>query len=231
MARSVTEVREAQRLRFRVFAEEMGARVANGEVGIDGDALDAYCEHLLVRDSRSGDVVGTYRMLDWDHARRAGGFYAQSEFDLTRVRRFLPRVLEVGRACVHPAYRRGAVITMLWGGILRQVRMGRHSAVMGCASIPAADANLAVSICRQLLQDHLGPAGFRVTPYRPFLLEGRNDGGDVPIPSLIKGYLRLGAFVCGAPAWDPDFGTADLLLWLPADRISDRYVNRLLRAA
>ena len=115
LAESRWEVLEAQRLRFKVFAEEMGARLPNAQFGLDRDMYDPYCEHLLVREDRTGEVVGTCRILTSHQARRIGGFYAEEEFDLTRFQHQRERLLEVGRACVHPDHRSGATIALLKG--------------------------------------------------------------------------------------------------------------------
>ncbi len=110
-ARSAIEVLEAQRLRYRVFAEEMGARVPGAAQGLDCDMYDAHCEHLLVRDTDNGEVVGTYRLLPGLKARELGSFYADGEFDLTRLKHLRDATVEIGRSCVHPDYRRGATIS------------------------------------------------------------------------------------------------------------------------
>jgi putative hemolysin len=137
----------------------------------------------------------------------------------------------VGRACVDSRYRHGGVITLLWSALLRYITERGYAYVIGCASVSTnAGAAVAASICRQLLA-HQGPEEWRVFPYRAFVLEGWPEVDDAEIPSLIKAYLRLGAVVCGAPAWDAEFKTADLLVLLPVASVSQRYVNRLLRAA
>jgi len=231
-AASEDEVREAQRLRYEVFAREMGARVPGQELGLDCDVFDRHCDHLLVRDGETHQVVGTYRLMDDTQAQTAGSFYSATEFDLTRLHRLLPRTVEIGRACVHPDYRRGGVITLLWAALLRHILRCRYEYVIGCASVPAgADGHAAASICRILLRDHLGPLKWRVAPRRAFVLEGWDDVPGVAIPTLIRGYLRLGAFVCGEPAWDGEFKSADVLLLLPVAHMNARYVDRLSRAA
>jgi len=229
LAASAAEVRAAQRLRYRVFAEELGARLPDAGEEVDRDRFDQFCDHLLVRD---GDrVVGTYRMLPPDRRRRAGGWYCAAEFEVAQLEPIAGDTVEIGRACVDPAYRTGRVISLLWAGLWRYVLM-RGRFVIGCASIGTTDGgHVAASICRRLLRDHLAPPEWRVAPHRAFVLEGWRDVPDAPLPPLIKGYLRLGASVCGAPAWDRDFDTADLLMILPVARTKQRYVDRLLRAA
>ena len=224
--------RAAQRLRYEVFALEMGARLASADRGLDVDRWDDFCDHLLVCERGSGRVVGTYRMLPPARAAAAGGWYCAGEFD---VRRLLPerhRIVEVGRACVDPAYRTGLVIALLWGGLMRYLHERDGAFAIGCASLGTEDGgHVAASICRRMLRDHLAPAGWHVTPRQAFVLEGWADVAEPTLPPLLKGYLRLGADVCGAPAWDPDFRSADLLIRLDVGRANPRYVDRLLRAA
>jgi putative hemolysin len=85
-AKHQDEVREAQRLRFDIFGTEMGARLSSKVPGHDIDLFDDYCEHLLVRETVSGQVIGTYRVLTPEQAKRAGSTYSDTEFDLTRLR-------------------------------------------------------------------------------------------------------------------------------------------------
>lgn len=113
LATSAEEIMEAQRLRYQVFAEEMGAQI-KGQQGLDVDGFDAFCDHLLVRDDATQQVVGTYRILNPMQAMLAGGYYSAGEFDLSRLAPLADRTVEVGRACVHADYRSGGTITMLW---------------------------------------------------------------------------------------------------------------------
>ncbi|MCW5605598.1 MAG: GNAT family N-acetyltransferase [Burkholderiales bacterium] len=228
-ARNIQEVREAQRLRYKVFAEEMGSRVPGREQGIDCDIFDAYCEHLLVRDTGTGEVVGTYRILDGAQARRTGGFYSDGEFDLTRIDHLRDATVELGRSCVHPDYRNGTTIALLWSGIGDYLRRYRYQYLMGCASVSMADGgSYAASVYEKLRQSCLSPIEYRVFPRRELPLETLSSIPGVPLPPLIKGYVRAGSYVCGAPAWDADFNTADLLLLLPVSRMSARYARHFI---
>lgn len=230
LASDLHEVREAQRLRYQVFAEEMGARVPGREQGIDCDIYDAYCEHLLVRDVESSRVVGTYRILSGVQARRLGGFYSDEEFDLTRLGRLRDLTVEVGRSCVHADYRNGATIALLWSGIGAYMLRNNYQFLIGCASISLSDGGRAAAgVYRRLNEECLSPIEYRVFPRCELPLESPVDGAGSPLPPLIKGYARLGAFVCGAPAWDPDFNTADLLMLLPLARINPRYARHFLK--
>ncbi len=222
-AHSLAQVREAQKLRHAVFAQEMGARLPTVVPGHDIDRFDEYCEHLLVRDNASGQVIGTYRLLTPAQAQRAGGTYSDGEFDLTPLDVLRPRMVELGRSCVHPAHRNGAVILALWGALARFMVTNRLDTMVGSASIPAgcvADALVVAGIWNRVRQSSLGPAGLQVAPRLPFLLPAGPSAGtlDMPPPPLIKAYLRLGAVVLGPPAWDPVFRTADLPLLM---RVAD----------
>jgi putative hemolysin len=228
LARNGDEVRAAQRLRYRVFAEEMGARL-DGPTGLDADAFDDRCDHLLLWDRSTANVVGTARLLP---AARAGahGFYSASEFALGRLVE-LPGVLEVGRACVDARRRTGAALAILLAGIAAYVRAGGHQHAIGCASVPVGSSlGPAARLCARVLRDHASPPALRVIPHHPFKVFA-GGGEEAPPPTLLRAYLRMGAYVCGEPAWDDDFGTADLLVLLPVERLVQRYAQRLLRAA
>ncbi len=157
LARNQSEILDAQRLRYRVFAGEMGANLPSRTPGVDHDIYDPYCEHLVVRDKASGDVVGTYRILSPENARQVG-YYSENEFDLTRLQHLRPRLVEIGRSCVHPDYRTGATITLLWSGLAQFMTERGYDYLMGCASISMADGgHAAASLYNRLAVEHLGP--------------------------------------------------------------------------
>lgn len=229
LAKSAFEVREAQRLRYQVFAEECGAHLESATEGIDEDEFDSLCEHLIVRDRETDRVVGTYRILTSWKAKELGRFYSESEFDLTRLRWLVPRVVEVGRSCIHPNYRRGGVITLLWAGLARFMLTGGYEYLMGCASISLADGgSSATETYLSLRGAHLSPAYWRVVPHHPFPIPPGVVAGKPILPPLIKGYVRLGAYICGEPAWDQQFNTADLFMLLPMSRMDERYARHFM---
>ncbi|MEX8507623.1 MAG: GNAT family N-acetyltransferase, partial [Leptothrix ochracea] len=214
-AKHQDEVREAQRLRYAVFAGEMGARLTTPVENHDIDFFDDYCEHLLVRDVASQEVIGTYRLLTPAQARRVGGTYSDTEFDLVRLWALRSRMVELGRSCVHADHRHGGVILALWGALAEFMVRNQFDSMIGCASIPmkhngVMGGQAAASIWEQLRQTHLAPVELQVRPRLPLPLDhwAAKGGPQVEPPALIKGYLRLGAKVLGAPAWDPDFNTA-----------------------
>lgn len=235
-AQDEREVREAQRLRYRVFAEEMGAQLsppAGTPAGHDVDRFDAFCEHLLVRATRPGgepgEVIGTYRVLTPDAARRAGGLYSETEFDLQCVRPLLGKAVELGRSCVHPSWRSGGVVMALWAALGEFMLANKLDTMIGCASMGMRDGGHgAASLWARLRQTHLSPPEWRVTPRLPLPLDDLRQDLDIETPALIKGYLRCGAKVLGAPAWDPDFGTADLPLLMHFDALPARYRKHFL---
>ncbi len=228
-ARTPAEVMEAQRLRYKVFVEEMGARVP-GHDGLDRDGFDAFCEHLLVRDAESGKVVGTYRILDPQMAAEAGGYYSAAEFDLARLMHLAPSMVELGRACVHQDYRNGATINLLWAGLAKFMQRHGYEYLIGCASLGMADGgHSAASLYAHLEQEYLAPADYRVFPHCPLPVTALRQDVQVPCPPLLKGYLRLGAYICGEPHWDAEFNCADLLVMLPMSRMSRRYARHFLK--
>ena len=229
LARTPQTLRAAQQLRWRVFAEELGARLDSREPGIDRDLFDAHCEHLVVRDEETGEVVGTYRLLAPEAARRLGSYYSEGEFDLTRLRLLRPRLVEVGRSCIHTDYRNGAVIALLWAGLARFMLSSGHDVLAGCASMGMADGgHAAASVYARLACRHLAPIEYRVFPRCPLPLERLNAGAGGELPALVQGYLRAGAWICGEPAWDPDFNTADFFVLLPLANVSARYARHFL---
>jgi putative hemolysin len=223
LASSEAEVVAAQKLRWRVFAEEMGARLPSRIPGVDRDIYDPYCQHLIVREEETGKVVGTYRILSPESARRIGGYYSENEFDLTRLAHLRPGLVEIGRSCIDPDYRSGAVIALLWSGLARYMRENGYEYLMGCASIGMRDGGHNAAGIYNALADHMAPLEYRVFPRCPLPLARLEATAKPEIPPLLKGYMRAGAWVCGEPAWDPDFNTADLLLLQPMSRVDNRY--------
>ena len=235
LARTAGEIAEAQQLRYRVFCEEMGAHLPDARNETDCDQFDHLCKHLIVRDQSTLCVVGTYRILTPEAARLRGGYYADTEFDLSRLDALRPAMAEVGRAAIHPDYRGGSVILLLWSGLAQLMAEAGYRYVIGCASIPLSDGHSnAVQVVRDVSARALAPHEMRVTPRHAYpLRESRPIASLVPpkIPPLVKGYLRLGAWIGGDPAWDPDFGTADLFIILPLARMNAQYARHFQAAA
>ena len=224
-ARDEEDIREAQRLRYSVFVDEMGASLAppkGSPPGHDIDLFDPFCEHLLVR--ARGSVIGTYRVLTPANAKRVGGLYSDVEFDLTRLRPLRAKMLELGRSCVHRDWRSGGAILALWGALAEFMHRNQLDTVIGCASVSMRDGgHFAASLWERLRQTHLAAANWHVTPRLALpVAELRNDL-PVETPALIKGYLRCGGKVLGPPAWDPDFNTADLAMLLRIEDLPSRY--------
>ncbi|WDZ85091.1 GNAT family N-acetyltransferase [Micromonospora cathayae] len=252
------EVAAAQRLRHEVFGTELGAVLRPAATGLDVDDLDPFCDHLIVREERTGAVVGTYRLLP---PGRTGRRYADQEFDLTALDPLRDTLVEAGRTCVHPAHRSGAVINLMWAGIARYLHLRGSRWLGGCASVPVADGGrTAAEVWARVREGHLAPPPLRVRPHRPWFAEpsaagsltagpfvagpvtaGSSVAGSVTVgpapvtgverpamPPLLRGYLRLGAWVCGEPAYDPDFAVADFYVLLSLDRMNPRHLRHFL---
>jgi putative hemolysin len=222
-------------LRYDVFATEMGARLKESIPGHDIDLFDDYCEHLIIRDEATGLVIGTYRVLTPAQAKRIGSTYSDLEFDLVRLRAYRERMVELGRSCVHPEHRHGGVIMALWGALAEFMVRNKLDVMIGCASIPmlhqgVISGEVAASIWHQLKQTHLADVSNHVTPRLALPVDQWEVNPAFEPPALIKGYLRLGAKVLGAPAWDPDFNTADLPMLMKIHDMPARYRKHFLGA-
>ncbi|AXB44528.1 GNAT family N-acetyltransferase [Amycolatopsis albispora] len=226
------EVVAAQRLRHRVFAEEMGATLHSPQPGLDIDEFDRFCDHLVVRDDNSGEIVGTYRMLPPERAAEAGRLYSDTEFDLTALAGLRRSLVETGRSCVHPDHRSGAVVSLVWAGIARYMLLSGHRYLAGCASVPLTDGgSYAAGVWDLLRTKHYAADELRVRPLHPWHHEDVDRPARAVLPPLIKGYVRLGAKVCGPPALDADFGVADFLVLLDLQNVDERYLKFFLGAA
>lgn len=234
----------AQRLRYEVFSTEPGfALKSSGRHDadhLDADHFDAFCDHLVVRDDATGDLVGCYRMLPPPGAIAAGGLYTATEFDVRSLDPLRPSMVEMGRAVVRADHRNGAVVLMMWTGILAYLDRCGYDHVIGCISVPTHGDGPAGSRLRGVrdlvLEKHSAPDEYTVHPYRPVRIDGRDlDGIPAPVrtalPALMRGYLRLGAKICGQPAHDPDFGVGDFPALLDKRAADLRYLTRLRSAA
>ena len=236
LARTAEEIEAAQRLRYRVFYEEMGAQptAEMAQVHRDFDDFDQSCDHLLVLDRTLGDgasaVVGTYRL----HRRedpRFKRFYTASEYDVGPIAAFKGRVLELGRSCVDSRYRTKAVMQLLWQGIAGYV-LPRHIDLMfGCASLPGIDPDQLAVPLSYLYHHHLAPPELRTRALSERYVDMRRLDPDSidpertlsVLPPLIKGYLRLGGFVGDGAVIDHQFNTTDVCVVVKTDRVAQKY--------
>lgn len=224
LAQSDEELEAIQRLRFDIFSAEYEAKIAGSDDMIDRDAFDAWCEHLMVKDTGTDQVVGTYRVLTPHQAKRAGGYYSESEFDLAGLGDIKHSLVEFGRACIHSEYRNGSVLMMLWSGLAEILKQGRYENVFGCASVSLRDDGVTAAAVWRNVKDMVGKEGAPiVSPLHCYPVDQLDSHLPAEIPALLRGYLRLGAQVCGQPAWDPDFNTADFPMLLSVNNMGTRY--------
>ncbi|MDT5075305.1 MAG: hypothetical protein QOH82_4625 [Mycobacterium sp.] len=231
---------DAQRLRHEVFTSEPGFDLTGTIDGRDADRFDEFCDHLLVREDQSGEVVGCYRMLPPPGAIAAGGLYSATEFDVTDLDPLRPSLVEMGRAVVRQDHRHGGVVLLMWAGILAYLDRCGYDYVTGCVSVPVQGAptetpGSQIRAVRDFVRRRHA-SQYTVRPHRPVVLDGRGLD-DIPpqarvtVPALMRGYLRLGAEVCGEPAHDPDFGVGDFPALLDKRTADVRYLQRLRSAS
>ena len=242
LARGEREIDAAQAVRFRVFVEEMNAKLPPEAMRLrrDMDAFDAICDHLLVIDhSIEGEIedqiVGTYRLLRQQTAMDHGGFYSASEFEIDPLLARHPdkQFMELGRSCVLPAYRTKRTVELLWQGCWAYALRFGMSAMFGCASFPGIrpeEHALALSFLHHTVQarDEWAVAALPDLYHDMDLmpLEGISARKALAtMPPLVKGYLRLGAKIGKGAVVDHAFNTTDVLVVLPIASISDRYIN------
>jgi putative hemolysin len=224
LAQSDEELEAVQRLRYEVFSSEYEAKVGQEGNGIDRDAFDTWCEHLMVKDMGTDQVVGTYRVLTPHQAKRAGGYYSESEFDLAGLGDIKQSLVEFGRACIDAEYRNGSVLMMLWSGLAEILKQGRHEHVFGCASVSLRDDGVTAAAVWRSVRGSIGKDGAPVvSPLHRYPVDRLDSHLPAEIPALLRGYMRLGTQVCGEPAWDPDFNTADFPMLLSISNMGVRY--------
>ncbi|TGN09411.1 GNAT family N-acetyltransferase [Leptospira ilyithenensis] len=241
LAENQLEIERALALRYDVFNLEMGEGLPQSSATRkDRDEYDLYCHHLLVFDKTNDNkIVGTYRILTRENAKKGIGFYSENEFDITSIYNLPDEIAEVGRSCVHPDYRDGSVISLLWQGLAEFMIKYDVRYLMGCGSIHSTNADVASESYAFLkAKEALAPEEFRVFPNPDYCLPGFNvnlEIGDPKsvsknIPPLLKGYIRIGAKICGIPALDSVFGTTDVFILFDRKEITERYAKHYMSA-
>lgn len=243
LAETESERDAARALRYRVFYEEMNAKPV-GDVLItkrDYDHYDDYADYLLVldysKDTDAKRVVGTYRLLRKELAQQAGGFYSSQEFDISVLEKFPGNLLEVGRSCVDIDYRNRWVMQLLWEGIAAYIFYYRIDILFGCASMIGADPDQYAEVLTYLYQTQLAPPALLVKAlpeYKVDMLRVDPERLDfhrcqLMLPPLIKGYLRLGAYVGDGAVIDHQFNTTDVAIILKTELMTDKYYRHYER--
>ncbi len=230
LATDAEGIRRAQRLRFEVFNLEMNEGLSESyATGLDVDAFDAVCDHLLVEEEAKGEVVGTYRLQTGPSARTHRGYYSEQEFDFRPFEEARSEIVELGRACVHANHRNLSVLSLLWKGIAGYSRERGARYLIGCSSLTSQDPREGASMYRALSAKHLAPEGWRTHPTAAFACPLGEELGTAPrVPKLLAAYLAIGARICGPPAIDREFKTIDFLTLLDLKSLPAHVVERYL---
>ncbi len=237
IAQGEQDLRAAQRLRYRVFVEELGGDgpIVDHAAQFELDEFDPYFDHLILVDrNRNASgleyVVGVYRMLTGAAAKKAGRFYSEGEYDLTKLRAGGRSLLELGRSCVHRDFRGGTALYHLWNGVADYVAEHEIEILFGVASFHGTDVQALAGPLSLLYHRHLAPQDLRVSARRESY-QSMNLIGETGIdrlkamratPALIKAYLRLGGFVGDGAYVDHAFNTTDVCLLLDTARMTAR---------
>jgi putative hemolysin len=225
IAASAAEVASALRLRHAVFNVELGGHDRVEPGGVEFDAYDFKCRHLIVRDNESGETVGTYRLNTIETAKDHLGFYSAAEFDLSQLPDdVLANGIEIGRACVAAEHRNTKVLFLLWKALLAYLEHSEKRYFFGCCSIFSTDERDGVLAYRKLISEGRFHDGISLEPVRNAIdtdLAVNNE--DAELPALFNMYLRLGAKVCSPPILDPEFGTIDLFVVFDINDLNDKY--------
>ena len=245
LATTPEEINAAQALRYQVFYDEMGAEPdATAQLlRLDRDKFDDVADHLLVVDHDLGEgienVVGTYRLIREEAAAKAGGFYSESEYDISRLKQASNRKLELGRSCTAKAYRNRMVMQLLWRGIAAYVFHYDIDLMFGCASLSGTDPDALAEELSYLAQHHTAPTKIcpRALPARYVDMRRLPETAVDPkralmrLPPLVKGYLRLGGWVGDGAVIDRQFNTTDIAIIVQTDMVTEKYYRHYERDA
>lgn len=222
LATSPDEIAEAQALRYQVFAREFGASTSGMDHTMcrETDCFDQVAHHLILRDhAQGGRVLGTYRMMQMAHARDAGGFYSETEFDLSALHHSGRTLCELSRSCLHPDARGGPGLLVLWKGLEDYVHANGIDLLFGVASFQGVDINKLNPALSHLHHTHLAPVALRPVSLRPAAAPLPSDQIDRKaamrqVPPLIKNYLRKGGVIGQGAFVDHAFNTTDICMVL-----------------
>jgi putative hemolysin len=229
MAESLEDLIDCQRLRYLVFNCELGEGLdSSARIGLDRDRYDFICDHLMVREIRTGQLVGTYRMQSGFRAKGNLGYYSEQFFDFTPYEEIRAQVLELGRACVHTEFRNSGVLHMLWKGVARYAMSCGARYLLGCSSVTSQDENEGIALYELLREKYLIEPALRTKPRPNFACRSTNASTPAPAtPRLFRAYLDVSARLCGPPSIDREFKTIDFLTLIDLQRIPDRLRTRL----
>lgn len=231
-ASDASELMQAQALRYEVFRQDFGIQLSSTRNRLDIDEFDEYCEHLLIRHTESNQIVGTYRILNPQNATLLGRLYSDGEFDMRALDPLRSQLVEVGRSCVHPEFRNGAVILALWRGLGQYMKEHRYRWMLGCTSVSLADGGkLVKDLSRYFEKNSDLQSGYTAKPIRALALNdaGIDNSSVLPaLPGLLNAYIRMGAKICGKPAYDQAFNSADFLTLLDCQHMSPSYSRHFM---
>ncbi len=255
LAETAEDIDAAQALRYRVFYEEMGAKPSAKmkKRHRDFDKYDQHCDHLLVLDHSRKDrnpVIGTYRLIRNEAAKKCGGFYSRKEYNIKPVLQYSKNILELGRSCIDAEYRTGQVMQILWRGLSAYIARHNIELMFGCASLPGTNPKDLALPLSYLYHFHLAPPGLRpkarmhrrvkmsILPRQAFDADAAYNNikldprsGINSLPPLIKGYLRVGGFIGDGAVIDRQFNTTDVFVIVKTDLIAARYRRHYERSS
>jgi putative hemolysin len=230
LARETADIEAAQRLRFEVFNLELNEGLDAAYLsGLDADRFDECCDHLLVEETRTGAVVGTYRLQTGQLAAANHGYYSAQEFDFAPFEPIRCETVELGRACVHKNHRKLSVLNLLWRGIAVYAIERKARYLIGCSSLTSQDAAAGLAMYQSLTAEHLVDEAFRTDAIGAYRITSAAVlDTPPPVPKLLRAYLSIGAKICGPPALDQDFKTIDFLTLLDLRALPEAVRNHFL---
>jgi putative hemolysin len=227
IATTKEERRAAYRLRFRVFNLELQEGLDSAfSTGEDQDEFDAVCDHVIVEEWRTGNVVGTYRLQTGTNASCHLGYYSAREFDFTPYQFLRDKMVELGRACIHPDHRKYEVLVLLWRTVIRYARDHGGRYLIGCSSLSSQDAHVGSAMYHKL-KSNLAPEHLRTLPTADYAFMLPEPDAKADPPKLLRTYLALGAAICGPPALDREFKTIDFLTLMDLNSLAPAIRSRL----
>ena len=231
LAEGAADIQAAQRLRFAVFNIELSEGLAQSfATGLDADPFDAVCDHLIVEETHTQEVVGTYRLQTGPSAAANRGYYSEQEFDFSPFEARRDEIVELGRACVAVDHRNLVVLSMLWRGIANYARAKGGLFLIGCSSLSSQDVQVGATAYANLQRRHLVDASWRTLPWPQLACPMEQLAEHPPkIPRLLMAYLSVGAKICGPPAIDREFKTIDFLTFLDIKTLPPLLVKRYLK--
>lgn len=237
LAEAPEDVVACQQLRYMTFVSTRGLTDGPDMDGVDADEFDQHCRHLMVEDVRTGQLVCCFRMMPLESGAEIGRTYSAKYYDLEALRSYEGPLVEMGRFCIHPAWKDPAILRVAWTAMTKFVDENNVEMLFGCSSFEGVDADDYADAFALLSEKHIAPKRWLPRVKAPkVVLFGRRFKLPAPnmklalgrMPPLLRTYLVMGGWVSDHAVVDNELNTLHVFTGVEIARVPKSRA-RLLR--